>query len=93
LIFFFIYLKPVSINRFKNGTGLIKIFGNSLIQSLTSTNKRFYLFKKHLEEINDNVKIFKLRGHNPSKTFDLIRTLYNHYTEESLPFTFSVVLH
>jgi len=23
----------------------------------------------------------------------LIRTLYNHYTEESLPFTFSVVLH
>jgi hypothetical protein len=52
-----------------------------------------YLFKKHLEEINDNIKIIKLRGYNPSKTFDLIRTLYNHYTEESLPFSYSVAPH
>ncbi len=34
-----------------------------------------------------------LRGHNTSKTFDLIRILYNHYTEESLRFTYSVAPH
>jgi len=26
-------------------------------------------------------------------TIDLIRTLYNHYTEKSLPFTYSVAPH
>jgi hypothetical protein len=63
------------------------------MQSLTSTNKRFYLIKKHLEKINDNNKIIKLRGHNPSKAFDLKRILNNHYTEESLPFIYSVAPH